>query len=230
MVPGLDGELSSSLLILAVVAALLLAARVPVLRWMIRLVVWGALAALLYVAVDQRGRLGFGAGPLGDLVAADAQRVVGEELRIRMSPDGHFWATVRFGGIERRLLVDSGATLTALNADTAAAAGLEPRDEVIPVILRTANGDVRARTAPPRQHRRARPARRGVAGVRPRRRARHELPVAAEVVAGRGADADLGAASSAGGRVGAVDSRWRRLENAAMTATMEWRRGRFRST
>ena len=147
MLSGFNGELSSSLLIVSAIAALLLAARVPVLRWLIRLVIWGALAALLYVAVDQRERLGLGAGSLGGLVAADVQQVVGEELRIRMSPDGHFWAIVRFGGIERRLLIDSGATLTALNADTAAAAGLDARDEVIPVILRTANGDVRARTA-----------------------------------------------------------------------------------
>ena len=151
MIAGFDGELSSSLLIFAglavlLLAALILAGRIPVVRAVARIAAWCLLAGALFVVVDQRERLGFGAGALGDLVAADTQKVVGEELRIRMAPDGHFWATVRFGGIERRLLVDSGATLTALNADTAAAAGLDPRDEMIPVILRTANGDVRAQT------------------------------------------------------------------------------------
>ena len=147
MTSWFDGELASPLVIVAVTAAILLALRLPMVRALLRFAVWSALAVLLFVAIDQRERLGFGAGPLGELIETDDQQVVGEELRIRMSPDGHFWANVSFGGIERRMLVDSGATLTALNAATAVAAGLEPRDEVLPVILRTANGDVRAQTA-----------------------------------------------------------------------------------
>jgi aspartyl protease family protein len=147
MTSWFDGELSSPLVIVAVIAAILLAMRLPMVRALIRLVAWGALAVVLFVAIDQRERLGFGAGLLGELVEPTAQQVVGEELRIRMSPDGHFWAQVSFGGIERRLLVDSGATLTAISTATAEAAGLEPRDELLPVILRTANGDVVAKTA-----------------------------------------------------------------------------------
>lgn len=147
MTSWFDGELSSPLVILAAIAVIVLALRLPMVRALVRFTVWGALALLLFVAIDQRERLGFGAGPLGELIVTDGQRVVGEELRIRMSSDGHFWARVSFGGIERRMLVDSGATLTAVNAATAEAAGLEPRDELLPVILRTANGDIRARTA-----------------------------------------------------------------------------------
>jgi aspartyl protease family protein len=56
-------------------------------------------------------------------------------------------AQASFGGVERRLLVDSGATLTTISTATAQAAGVDPRDELLPVILRTANGDVRAQTA-----------------------------------------------------------------------------------
>jgi aspartyl protease family protein len=143
---GFDGELPSSILILAAIAAVILLGRVPLVRTLVRAVAWVALAAVLFVAFDQRERLGLGAGRLSEFVDPQAQKVVGEELRIRMAPDGHFWARVRFGGIERRLLVDSGATLTALSTDTAAAAGIDVRDEVLPVILRTANGDVRAQT------------------------------------------------------------------------------------
>jgi len=42
--------------------------------------------------------------------------------------------------------VDSGATVTALSPRTAAAAGVEVRDSVFPVILKTANGNVQAQT------------------------------------------------------------------------------------
>ncbi len=64
-----------------------------------------------------------------------------------MSPDGHFWARVNFGGVSRRMLIDSGATVTALSQDTAVAAGLNVRDALFPMLLRTANGTVRAQTA-----------------------------------------------------------------------------------
>lgn len=147
MTPLFDGELSSSLLLLALLAALILAGRIPVVRAVVRIATWCLLAGALFIVVDQRERLGLGLGQLGELIGREPQQVVGDELRIRMSPDGHFWARVRFGGIERRMLVDSGATLTALSATTARAAGLEPRDELLPVILRTANGEVRAQTA-----------------------------------------------------------------------------------
>lgn len=75
------------------------------------------------------------------------QNVVGDTVRIRMSPDGHFWARVSVDGVSRRMLVDSGATLTALSVASARAAGLRPRAPVMPVVLNTANGMIRAQTA-----------------------------------------------------------------------------------
>jgi len=147
MTPMFDGELSSSLLLLALVAALVLVARLPVLRMIVRAAAWCLLAGALVIVADQRERLGLGLGRLGELMGREQQQVIGDEMRIRMSPDGHFWARVRFGGLERRMLIDSGATLTALSVATAEAAGLEPRDELLPVVLRTANGEVRAQTA-----------------------------------------------------------------------------------
>lgn len=76
----------------------------------------------------------------------DDQRVVGEEVHIRMSPDGHFWARARINGVERRMLVDSGATVTAISDRTAQEAGVERNATLVPVILRTANGVVQAET------------------------------------------------------------------------------------
>ena len=64
-----------------------------------------------------------------------------------MSPDGHFWIRAKIGGIEQRMLVDSGATVTALSARTAAAADLAVGDGIVPVLLTTANGTIRAQSA-----------------------------------------------------------------------------------
>lgn len=76
----------------------------------------------------------------------DRQQVVGEEVRIRMARDGHFWAQASVNGIERRMLVDSGATVTALSQATADLASVERGVGVLPVIMRTANGMAQAET------------------------------------------------------------------------------------
>ncbi|WP_114952030.1 retropepsin-like aspartic protease family protein [Sphingosinicella terrae] len=81
---------------------------------------------------------------LTDRLGLDDQQVVGEEVRIRMSPDGHFWARVEINGVERRMLVDSGATVTALSEQTARLASVDRDVSLLPVMIRTANGVVRA--------------------------------------------------------------------------------------
>lgn len=81
-----------------------------------------------------------------DRLGLDSQEVSGGEVRIRMAPDGHFWARARLNGVERRLLIDSGATITAISAETAAAAGIDGDAGLVPVVLKTANGLARART------------------------------------------------------------------------------------
>jgi aspartyl protease family protein len=127
--------------------ALVVLRRLPVIGPMLNIVVWLGLAAALYLALDQRARLDPYLGSIAKLLGTDRQEVMGKELRIRMAPDGHFWANVRFGGIERRMLVDSGATVTALSTETAAEAGLQVRDDPIPLLIQTANGTIRARTS-----------------------------------------------------------------------------------
>lgn len=83
--------------------------------------------------------------PLLERAGFDSQEVVGEEVRIRMSPDGHFWARATLNGTETRMLVDSGATLTTLSVDTAERAGLVPTAGLAPIFARTGNGIVQAR-------------------------------------------------------------------------------------
>ena len=74
----------------------------------------------------------------------DDQQVSGGEVRIRMSPDGHFWARATINGVERRMLVDSGATVTALSERTARLASVDRDSNLFPLAMRTANGVVRA--------------------------------------------------------------------------------------
>jgi len=76
----------------------------------------------------------------------DSQQVVGDEVRIPIARDGHFWAEATVNGVERRMLVDSGATVTALSQETATLAGVDAGANLMPVILQTANGAVRAET------------------------------------------------------------------------------------
>lgn len=77
----------------------------------------------------------------------DSQEVAGAEVRIPMSRDGHFWAEVELNGTKRRMLVDSGATVTALSTATAAATGIEADATLVPLLMKTANGTVRADAA-----------------------------------------------------------------------------------
>lgn len=83
---------------------------------------------------------------LNDQLGLDSQQVSGEEVRIRMARDGHFWANVTINGLERRMLIDSGATITAISAETAQRAAVEKSANILPVVLQTANGAVQAET------------------------------------------------------------------------------------
>ena len=79
-------------------------------------------------------------------IGLDNQSVAGNELRVRMSADGHFWVNATINGTKRRMLIDSGATVTALSDDTARESGVDTGMALTPVVLRTANGATPART------------------------------------------------------------------------------------
>jgi aspartyl protease family protein len=63
-----------------------------------------------------------------------------------MSPDGHFWALASINGVRRRMLIDSGATVTAVSQRTAREAKIDAGTGIAPVVLRTANGAAPAET------------------------------------------------------------------------------------
>jgi aspartyl protease family protein len=110
--------------------------RIPGVRLIVSLISWVAIVGLLLLVFGQRARLDM-----------DRQEVTGSELRVPMARDGHFWVRARIDGVERRMLVDSGATVSALSTATADAAKLDIEKGGLPVLLRTANGTIQAQTA-----------------------------------------------------------------------------------
>lgn len=147
MIPDLGIPLPLAAMVAAAILAVVLARRVPVLRVALNLVSWVIVGGLLIVVLQQRQQFDPYIQRAMQVLNLQDQNVVGDTVRIRMSPDGHFWARVTIGEVSRRMLVDSGATLTALSTDTAQTVGLRPAKPVFPVILNTANGMIRAQTA-----------------------------------------------------------------------------------
>lgn len=81
-----------------------------------------------------------------DKLGLDDQQVSGGELRVKMASDGHFWAIASINGVKRRMLIDSGATVTAISEGTAREAGVSTGTTLTPIVLQTANGAAPAKT------------------------------------------------------------------------------------
>lgn len=144
-------ELPRSGLLLAAVGAMmvgligaLLLRPAPVLGKLLRTVSTLGLMGILVLVVLQLSRM----DPRFDLAVPEIgfpeQVVDGGETRVRLGPDGHYWLRAEINGHPANFLVDTGATLTAVSSETAAAAGLESREAGLPVRMQTANGAVAA--------------------------------------------------------------------------------------
>jgi len=125
---------------------LLILFRLPVVGRLLRLLVTLGIGALALFLLVQQAPYQPELARLAGRFGLDPQEVVGKEVRIRMARDGHFWAEARLNGVRRRMLIDSGATVTAISEATAAAAGVGRNAGPVPVVLRTANGMAPART------------------------------------------------------------------------------------
>jgi aspartyl protease family protein len=125
---------------------LMLLSRLPFVGRLVRFAVSLALLAFfIFLLMQQAPYQPQLAGVMSGL-GLDKQEVVGREVRIRMAGDGHFWARAKLNGVERRMLIDSGATMTTISPKTAAAAGVEASAGLAPILLRTANGVTKAET------------------------------------------------------------------------------------
>ena len=132
----------------AVGAALIimLLQRIPVVGRIVRFAISLSLLAFLIFILLQQAPYQPELSRLTSSLGLDDQQVAGKELHVKMSPDGHFWVIASINGVKRRMLIDSGATVTALSEQTAHAAGVKTGTNIAPVMLRTANGVAPART------------------------------------------------------------------------------------
>jgi aspartyl protease family protein len=135
----------------AAVALLILIARIPVIGTALRAIVSLALVAVIGFVLVERASIDPYLGKLASHLNLGGQQVVGNEVRVKMASSGHFVVNASIDGTKRRMMIDSGATITALSTATANAAGLQPEPELMPVIIQTANGDVQAQTATVRE-------------------------------------------------------------------------------
>jgi aspartyl protease family protein len=143
--PTITPELQQ-IAIYAVAAAvlLMLLQRIPVVGRVIRFTFSLALLAFCIFLLIQHAPYEPNLARLSSGLGLDKQEVVGEEVRIRMAPDGHFWANTTINGVKRRMLIDSGATITAVSATTATQARIDRDADMVPIVLQTANGRAEA--------------------------------------------------------------------------------------
>ena len=125
---------------------IMLLQKIPFVGRIIRFAISLALFAFLIFILLQQAPYQPELSRITSSLGLDDQKVEGKELRVRMASDGHFWVRASINGVERRMLIDSGATITALSQSTAQAAGVDAHSTLAPVVLRTANGATPART------------------------------------------------------------------------------------
>lgn len=148
MADGVNGSLPIYLLVGGMLVLMLLARRYRFIGNLMSMVVLAGGIGLVVFLVAERGRFDPTFARFSKMLDFDnAQVVSGKETRIRMADDGHFWVRVNINGVERRMLVDSGATVTALSSDTMDAIGVKDGGSPFPMLIETANGTVSAKTA-----------------------------------------------------------------------------------
>lgn len=141
---GSDGAtLIWGLVMIMLVASSIVAQRIPIGQFVRYLLIWALIGSTVYGLVLFRSEI----GEVWDRARADlgggrAASVRGETSVIRQSDDGHFWVDARVGGRDVEFLIDSGATTTALNFETAEALGLDIDRSAPPLVVMTANGPI----------------------------------------------------------------------------------------
>lgn len=129
------------LMAIMLVLGSLMARREPIAKLLTMAIAWIVIFAAGFVLFTFRDDFGYLAQRL-KAEAIGSPVTEGRVTRIPMAIDGHFWVKARLNGRDVKFLVDSGATMTTIDRNTANAAGVavSPRaDEFV----RTGNGIIR---------------------------------------------------------------------------------------
>ena len=129
------------LMAIMLVIGSLMARREPLAKLATMAAAWVVIFAAGFVLFTFRDDFGY----LAERLKAEAIGTPvneGRETRIPMAIDGHFWVKATLNGKDVRFLVDSGATMTTIDRDTALKAGVavSPRADQF---VRTGNGIIR---------------------------------------------------------------------------------------
>ena len=125
---------------------IMLLQRIPVIGRFVRFAVSLGLFAFFIFVLLQQAPFQPELSRLTSSLGLDNQEVAGKELHVKMAPDGHFWVSASINGVKTRMLIDSGATITAVSEGTAHSAKIDAGRTIAPVVLRTANGVATAET------------------------------------------------------------------------------------
>ena len=129
------------LMAIMLVLGSLMSRREPLAKIMTMAIAWIAIFAAGFVLFTFRDDFGWVAQRL-KAEAVGTPVVEGHETRIPMAIDGHFWVEGEINGEKVKFLVDSGATMTTIDRETAAKAAVTvspTRDQLV----RTGNGIIR---------------------------------------------------------------------------------------
>ena len=134
-----------ALLLVAIIAAGLIARRLPLRQYAKMIGAWIVIFALIFVIFSFRPEMSMMWDRVkGELTGAPRQSIDGENLRLVRQDDGHFWVRASVNGVNADFMVDSGATVTAMGAVLARQTKIELDGRKI--VLETANGQIDART------------------------------------------------------------------------------------
>ncbi|HEU0311497.1 MAG TPA: TIGR02281 family clan AA aspartic protease [Sphingomicrobium sp.] len=141
-----DWMLGSLYLLMAImlVAGSLIARRERFARTATMVLAWIAIFGAGFILFTFRDDLGYVAQRLKS-EATGVPVVEGQQVRIPMAIDGHFWVEGSVNGVPVKFLVDSGATMTTIGRETAQTAGVlvnTNRNQIV----RTGNGMLRVST------------------------------------------------------------------------------------
>ncbi|MGN6279216.1 MAG: retropepsin-like aspartic protease family protein [Sphingomonas sp.] len=129
-------------LLLVLVGSSVVARRMPIGQMAKMALAWVAIFAVAMLIVAGRHRIAAVWSDLTGGFSDGGQSVQGGIVRIAKADDGHFWAVAEINGVRRRMLIDSGATVTAISSATAKAAKLDLNESPFGTTLSTANGDI----------------------------------------------------------------------------------------
>jgi aspartyl protease family protein len=129
------------LMAIMLVLGTLMSRREPFAKLFTMALAWIAIFAAGFILFTFRDNFGWVAQRL-KAEAIGTPVVQGRETRIPMAIDGHFWVEGRINGVPVKFLVDSGATMTTVDRDTALKAGVRISARA-DQFVRTGNGIIR---------------------------------------------------------------------------------------